>query len=136
MTEAELLSQLNELGDSIWSLIQWWASISFGLLALTNFFGRQLKLAFVVVILALYVTFSLAISGNFLRLSDQLVGVISSLATLDANVGLSEAGKAALGEDRNFFLTAGVWFVISVIGTFLGTISYVIFGYLKAHKEP
>ena len=58
MTEAELLMFATEAIDRLWSLMQWWASISFGLLVVAHIDSSRIGAYLAVLVPLLYTCFS------------------------------------------------------------------------------
>ena len=67
MTEAELTYLLSEVIDRTWSMQQWWASISFGVLIIAHMAANKLNLLLVAIILGLYAAFTFYM-GNILQI--------------------------------------------------------------------
>jgi hypothetical protein len=67
MTEADLLSQLVPVGDLLWSLMQYWTSLSIGILIGSYFVAKRLSIVSLTLILISYILFSFTV-GELLRL--------------------------------------------------------------------
>ena len=65
MSEFEILDLMTKTEDQRFNLIQWWAGVTFGLIALSHFAGRKLNLFLVVLVVLLYVGFTLFVGDLF-----------------------------------------------------------------------
>ena len=128
MTEAELIYQLGESANRLWTLVQWWASISFGLVALAHFSIRKLSLALVGALLSLYVLFSLLLAEINFGIAMQMNRIRETLGDLDAAGELSAVGQASIGP-------APVLLPVTLLLTFFGTITFVLYSYWKGRKK-
>ena len=135
MSEAELLTEIQFLLERSNYLTQWWASMSLGLILVAHFGRKSLNLPVVIVLLFVYVSFSINMWGQF-----QL-----ALAPYDAFradlLVLQEAGNTTMGTDA-ILSDRGVrpWHAItypgSMAGLFLGSIFYLLYSYLQVRRRP
>jgi hypothetical protein len=61
MTEADLLSQLSSFGDFLWSLMQYWTSISVGILIASHFVASRLNGFILAIFIIIYTVFTVQI---------------------------------------------------------------------------
>jgi hypothetical protein len=59
MTEADLLAQLNSFGGFLWTLLQYWTSVSIGILIGSHFVAKRLSVVFLALFLFVYILFTL-----------------------------------------------------------------------------
>lgn len=115
------------------SLLQWWASISFGLIALSHIGRKQLNLSLVILIVLLYIGFSLAMLAIFfdeIAISNKIVLLLKDMESTN------EPGKEFIDfmNNKGFPLWGVFGLTISFIGTFIGSIFYVLYAY-KSNKK-
>ena len=132
MSEAELLLASEAL-DRMWSLIQWWASISFGLLVIAHIAADRIGLYLAVLISMLYTGFSFAV----LRIAGRNMGIAESV------VGDLRALEAA-GNDLT--MTAQYWMQgaepvtkialpLIMVVTYIGVLGYFIYSYRSKQAD-
>jgi hypothetical protein len=129
VTEADLIYQIGESANRLWTLVQWWASISFGLVALAHFSIRKLSLVLVGALLSLYALFSLLLGEITVGIAMQMNSIREALRTMDAAGELSTVGQASISP-------APVLLPVTLIMTFIGTIAFVLYSYWKGRKKP
>ena len=134
MTEADALYQYSYALERSAGLLQWWVSISLALLAFAHVSAKKLNLAIVLVLLGLYVVFSAYWALALLSLFSELAGIADTLREIASTEGLSPAGARRLLLNDNSGLNA-VLLRISLIGTFLTTIAYVLFCYWRQRAK-
>jgi hypothetical protein len=59
MTEADLLAQLTSVGGFLWTLLQYWTSVSIGILIGSHFVAKRLSVVFLALFLFVYILFTL-----------------------------------------------------------------------------
>jgi hypothetical protein len=133
MSEAEIAYQLSEIYNKVWSIQQWWASISIGLLILAHLASEKLNLFLVLFIMALYSSFSLYVFIILARNWNTITHYIQDLQ------GLVDAGhKLSLGtltylEPQSEIVTALI--LIVLICTFMGCNAYLVYSFLKNRRK-
>ena len=75
MTDLDLIAQINSTGEFLWSLIQYWTSISIGILIGAHFVAKRLNSLFLGAFLVAYFLFTTQIA----RLMSMQVQVIKGL---------------------------------------------------------
>lgn len=127
MTEDQILNQFGENNALIFSLLQWWLSVSVGVVAAAHFFAKKLNLYLVVFLAALYSCFSiythLFVTLTFLG----NVGLINALNAIPEQV--SPAGRALLAWPTSLQIVMGIAFTLCVVGGFFGTLAYFVVSY-------
>ncbi len=119
----------------LWSLLQWWGSISFGLMALTRFSGRQLNRVIVIALTGLYSLFTLVTVINILMLVTGLLGVRQDLIALNDSGDLSAAGLALLDFRESYAFWNGAIVFICMFATYVGTVSYLVYVFRKEQSS-
>lgn len=127
MNEGELILAWGEISGHIWTIIQFWASISFGVIAVAHFFPQNLNRHLVVFVIFLYTLFS---------------SFCASLVIADAQLMMAlykEAGALLVqrGEDAIFLSSfvdyqpgaAALFTFIGFPSVFVGSIAYLVFRY-------
>ena len=114
--------------------MQWWAGVSFGLIAVAHFAGKKLKLLYVAFLSVLYIAFSVYSYAN-LSLEVDLTGVY--MATLQSLVDageLSETGTAALRVYEEAGSGVAVWIRIAVFGLFIASLAFLFLTFWNLRK--
>ena len=62
MSEAEILAQINSVGEFLWSLLQYWTSVSIGVLIGSHFVASRLNSVIIALFLLIYVLFTIQIA--------------------------------------------------------------------------
>lgn len=125
MTEAELLSEYALRIDRIWSMAQWWASITFAVLLAAHLGVRTLNRPIVSIIILLYTTFTVFVFLTIRANAKNVIAVKDSLLELEE---LTVLGAQMTGEGGASYL-ALIWYAILAL-TYLSTIYYTFYCYL------
>ncbi len=133
MNEYELAYLLSEAAGRIWTLINLWAGITLGYLAIANFGVERLTLAKVLVLSLLYVSFTLTILEYFVLNASVMAGYHSDLRELGANIELS-SGTMAWLVAREESASSGHMMTFSVLVTFLVAVFYLPYSYWKLKR--
>jgi hypothetical protein len=134
MTEAEISYQMSEYLDRLWTLQQWWASISIGVLIMAHLATARLNLFLVLISLALYTSYTVYIVQ---MLRDNIFTIYALAADLEALVqsgivNSNNANEMMSIMDNNPFL-----FYLTFGGTYLSVCSYLIYSYFRSQgKNP
>ena len=135
MQEDSLLELLIMTQDSVRNTLQWWASISFGLIALGHFAAEKLKRPVVILLCCLYTLFTAFIFDHLTWLIWYLRGPNEELLALQDSGQLSIAGQSFVNASGLFGLGTIPIFLGCAIGTFFGTLWYLIHSYRKAQAK-
>ena len=119
----------------MWSLIQWWASVSFGLVALGHFAGKKLNFVFVVLLVVLYTSFTAFTWGIIVTVVLETRGYRDELTLLRDDGELGPAGIAFL-DSYGGNLVGNIGGSIAVLGAYLGAIFYLVYAYRKSRPQP
>ena len=134
MSEAEILELIKLNQSEGFAIIQWWGAVTFGMVALAHVARNQLNLYLVILILALYVSFTFLVIGLLVRGDAFFFGLLEDLRFLeDAEGRVSAASQAILDSttSRNRLQALGF---MTLPGAFLGSIGYVIYRYAKGRQ--
>jgi hypothetical protein len=135
MSEHELLESFRSSFDQAWTQLQWWASVSFGLIALTHFAARKLNLAIVVCVSLLYVLFTIYVSLNVQALTLIGVGYLKELEVLRDSGEIGPAALSILDFASRYGLLNSWIYRLCVVATCIGTISYLVYTYRKGLRS-
>jgi hypothetical protein len=134
MSEFEILDLMTKTEDQRFNLIQWWAGVTFGLIALSHFAGRKLNLFLVVLVVLLYVGFTLFVGDLFFgNLTQAALHRQDLAAMLAQGAPLSEVSRQIIGEDAQ--VLRGIGFYLAVIGAFVGSISYLVYSFVRLGRD-
>jgi hypothetical protein len=134
MSEYEILDLMTKTEDQRFNLIQWWASVTFGVIVLSHFAGRKLNLFLVLLVVLLYVGFTLFVADLFFGNLTQAALHREDLAAMQAlGMPLSEVSRQILGENPQ--VLRGIGFYVAVIGAFVGSISYLVYAFVRSGRE-
>ena len=132
MSESELLYQYGYNWEIMYTLLQWWLSVSIGLLAIARFFPKKLNLFLVVLLILLYVSFSIYSIGGVNMFFQQNLGVLEELRSLRADGSVSRAGELLLEQMEGIWpVFAASSYVVCVAGGFFGSIAFFIYSYRR-----
>jgi len=128
MSEAEIAYQLSEYLNRIWSMQQWWASISIGVLVMAHLASSRLNLFLVCISLGLYTTYTLYMLQMLGENYDTIVALANDLKALvdSGKVNSSNAMQMLQIPD-----TSGALYYITFGGTYISVVSYLIYSYIK-----
>ncbi len=136
MTEADLLSQLSSFGDFLWSLMQYWTSISVGILIASHFVASRLNGFILAIFIIIYTVFTVQIV-TLMQLELQAIkGIFMDLEIMAGKgVALSNTARQILEHSpvANDTLINQLIRLVMTGGMFLITISYPI--YCKRRAE-
>ena len=134
MSEFEILDLMTKTEDQRFNLIQWWTSVTFGVIVLSHFAGRKLNLFLVVLVVLLYVGFTLFVGDLFFGNVSQAALHRQDLAAMQSlGMPLSEVSRQIVGEDPQ--VLRGIGFYFAVVGAFIGSISYLIYAFVRPGRE-
>ena len=141
VTEAEIYEFISVHQGTLITLLQWWASVSFALVALAHFGRNSLNLFLVSIVLLLYVAFSLFAYGIFLDQVNRITQLLGDLSSISGNASDSSLISSYLLRSRGEVGSTGDWarfywpLYVALIGTFLGSVAYVIYAYRGNRKR-
>lgn len=134
MSEYEILDILAKTEDQRFNLIQWWAGVTFGLIALSHFAGRKLNLFLVVLVVLLYIGFTLFVGDLFFgNLTQAELHREDLAAMLAQGMPLSEVSRNIIAEQPQ--VLRGIGFYLAVVGAFFGSICYLIYAFVRPGRD-
>jgi hypothetical protein len=128
MTEADITYQISEILNRMWDLQQWWASVSFGVLAVAYLVGRQMGGVLLCILLALYSAYSLYMWDLLALNANNFSAYTRDLQALsDSGVELSFGAKAYLLPPKlgNFLAP------VALIGTYISVVCYTLYVFFR-----
>jgi hypothetical protein len=131
MDEFQLVETYREGWAVLWGQMQWWASVSFGLLALASFGRKHLSFGVAIGLTTLYSLFSIFCYINFQVIVVSVSGAIAELETLE---DITYAGQNIL-DAQNVSSINGLFFYACFLATFCGSLAYLWHSYHKNKSE-
>jgi hypothetical protein len=128
MTEAEIAYQVSEYLDRVWSMQQWWASVSIGVLVMAHLASDKLNLFLVGISLALYTTYTLYMQQMS---RENVETVFALLRDLEVLVDSGEVSSNNAEELLEILTINPLLFILTFGGTYVCVASYVIYSYIK-----
>ena len=129
MTEADLIFQWSETINRIWNLIQWWGSMSFGLIVLAHLASEKLNRFLLVAIISLYTLYSIWVFISLGLNQDMQQDVSTDLKTLASEgVELGSFGNRLSDGVTNSIANTLITLVV-LLGTYISCISYLIYAF-------
>ena len=130
MTEADLLSQLTTVGSFIWSLMQYWTSVSIGFLIGSHFVANRLNAIVLTLFILIYILFTVQITILMRLQIQEIVAIGMDLNNMaDSGIVLSNTARVLLEQSPVMNQTlAGQIARLFMFGTmFLLTIFYPLY---------
>ena len=133
MSEYEIVYLASEYLNRTWDVMQFWASVSFGLIALSHLGARHLNILIASLVSLLYIGFTLFVM-NMLRVNGAVVtGFLTQLKDLpEAGTPLGAGALAIISTAPNPLQMAAI--VLAFFGLFLGSLVFLWFSVLRARK--
>jgi hypothetical protein len=134
LSEAEIVEQLFSMFDRYWVIVQWWASVSFGLIMVAHFASDKIGPFLLVTVIGLYGIYSLWV---FFLLGYNIaigMGMLEDLDSLSSAGLLKSQGARVVLEHP--FATYGTWVgMFALPATFFSCIGYLIYAFFHARKS-
>ena len=135
MTEADLLEQIHSSGGMVWSLLQYWTSVSFGILIAAHLAAKRLSWVVLSAFAVIYTLFTLNIVQLMRLQMDNLPSIANDLHLL------AKEGVVLSGVANNFLENSPVvnqtkfdqvlrWLMVA--GMFAVTIAYTAYCKIKS----
>jgi hypothetical protein len=129
MNEADLLYHLSEAINRMWTLMQWWASISFGLLLVAHFAADKLNKYLMIFLSLLYIGFTAVIIQILAKNYGVAEAVYVDLAKIaESSDTISATSRFWLENRKSSFQFL---LPVTLSGTFLGVWGYLIYCFRK-----
>ena len=134
MNELALVETIRDSFGILWSSLQWWASISFGLIALSTFGRERLNLPITIFLTVLYSLFTVYTLGNGSLMIAQATGAVQDLAALRDSGEIGATGALTLQRSENPMagLDFGLIFFGCFIATYAGSVAYLWYSFRRA----
>lgn len=129
MNEYNLLFAWSETTGHLWSIIQFWVSISFGLIVVAHIAAHKLNIVLVSTMILLYSLVSLFIGSLIVADGNILQAVYRDAASLIETKEQASATISALANYQNNGQFGGYFIVIALPLTFLSTIAYLVYSF-------
>lgn len=133
MTEAEIVYQISEAYNRSWSIQQWWASISVGLLILSVVGSEKLNLVIVAVVVSLYSAFSFNLFMVLLGINEIASNYVADLHVLADSGYQLTSGSLAYTEPGSE--VGAALNLIALFGTYLGCATYFMYSYFNSKRH-
>ena len=134
MGEAAIIESFSYSFELAWSNLQWWASISFALIALATFGRERLNFLISISVSVLYSLFSVYTWQNSMAAVAIATGRTNQLfAMRDANE-LSPAGMGLIQWIEQWGRLNGGIGLACYVATYLGTLAYLWYAYHRKHR--
>ena len=137
MYELALVETLREAMGTIWSSLQWWASVSFGLMAAASFGRDRLNLPITLFLTALYSLFTVYTLANGSLMIAEASGAIQELSGLRDAGEIGAVGTRTLQAYENPMagLNFNFVFFASFIATYAGSVGYLWYSFRNVSKN-
>lgn len=133
MSEAEIVHQLSEIFNRVWSMQQWWGSISIGVLILAHIAADRLNAFLVAFVVAVYSAFSFYVWRLMARNWNTINHYLRDLQALaDAGERLS-SGTLTYMEPQSPVVMILV--PVTLIAVFAGCNAYLLYRYWKCRRQ-
>lgn len=134
MSEAEILEQLFSVFDRYWFIVQWWASVSFGLIMIAYFAAEKLSALLLGTVLGLYFIYSGWVYMLLVYNVEIAQGLLTDLNAMSTAGELTSQGARVAIE--NPFVIYGTWLGnVALPSTFIACIAYLLYAYKHARKS-
>jgi hypothetical protein len=133
MTESEIVYQISEAYNRSWSIQQWWASISVGLLILSTVAAEKLNFVIITVVVSLYSAFSFNLFMILTVINKVTSSYVSDLHALADSGHMLASGSFAYTEPGSEIGVALT--LVALFGTYLGCVTYFIYSFYKNKRE-
>jgi len=139
LTIAQLLAEMSTSQERIWAIIQYWSSVSFGLIVAMHVIQSQLKWVIVSLLLILYTCYS----SFCLFLLRQAI-IMAEGASAQARVMLTELKtqgsdltimREAMETSASIYDFAATLGFVAPIGLYLLTIGYTVYRQIEIRRE-
>ena len=134
MSEAEILEQLFSVFDRYWFVVQWWASVSFGIIMVAYFAAEKLSALLLGIILVLYLIYSGWVYMLLAYNIDIAYGLLADLNIL-SNAGELQSQGARNALENQFVRYGTSLGNVALPLTFFACIGYLLYAFFTARKS-
>ena len=89
MTELDLVTHISSRGDMMWNIVQWWISVSFGLMIASYIASEHLTKGLATLSISMYSLYSVTSVDSIIRHSDSITAGYQTLELLAAESPLT-----------------------------------------------
>ena len=135
MTEKEIVELYAYYGELYFSLMQWWLSVTVGMVGVAHFFAKKLNLPILTFLIGLYLAYSfyaLSLAGINYGASQALISQLIELRALEGVTAVSEQLIATTNSPSS--APSRVFFVC-VVGGLFGSVIYVVAAYVNVRRS-
>lgn len=134
MSEDLIIELMNEYLNRTWSIMQFWVSVSFGLIAVSHLAVKHLHLVMAVVVSILYSAFTIFVISILGLNSEVVSGFIADLAAMnEAGTLMTKGALRVVQNDPGRLQVMSI--VIAFMGTFFGTLFFMWYSYSKNRAQ-
>ena len=141
MTEAEILEQVVTHGDRIWSIFQYWTSVSFAILIAGHFAAERIHWVVLAFFGTLYASFSLFFA-DMIQFDANVISAgldqLQQMVEEGEQIGLMAQTFIAEGplskQNKSLLLIVATRFAF--LGLFVATLVYPTYCHVKLRKSP
>lgn len=127
MSEAEILYQFTLFQDRTWETIQWWVSMSLGLVAVAHFGGKSLTKPLFILLLTLYISFTVFMATYVNISQERMLASLEDLAALPPDQLSFTSGTVLAGNTDSIIFSLSM--TICLFGVFAGSIYFLYYTY-------
>ena len=133
MSEYELVYLISEYVNRNWLVIQVWAGVSFGLVAISHFSTKHLNTVLVAAISVLYICFSIFSMSIFKANGHVVSGFIMDLVNATNNgVTLTNGAQRIISAKPGYIAMPSI--LIAFFGTFIGSLVFLWWSFIKSSR--
>ena len=134
MSELALVEVINLALSEMHDMIQWWASLSIGVIALTHFWEKRLNLPMAAALSVAYTLFTAYVMVNILGFGSTMNGYGQELMAMRDAGTLSGGGALYLDSNVRLSRVATAIFGLSLIGIYCSALLSLIFAYRRGSE--
>lgn len=133
MSEAEIVYQMSETFNRVWSMQQWWASISFGMIVLAHVASEKLNAFLVAIVITLYGAFTFFVFQMLGRNWQSVTGYIKDLQRISDSGQKLGDGTLAFMQPQNELVNLLI--IVALYGTYIGCNAYLLYRYFAGRRS-
>lgn len=133
--ELQIIEHYTELRGLFWEIMLYWTSVSFGLMAASHVAAPKLHTLVIFLITLLYAAFTVWMAMASFSNNEMVRGLLADLGELEP---LQTNSAQSVLEIHDFIMHSAFStgsLALVVLGTFLGTISFLWYSHVKGRRE-
>ena len=134
MSELALVEVINFALGEMHDMIQWWASLSIGVIALTYFWEKKLNLLMAAALSVAYTLFTAYVIVNVIGFGLTMNGYGQELMAMRDAGELSAGGMLAIESEARLSIIATAIFSLCLVGIYCSALFSLIFAYRRGKK--